>query len=319
MDYLFHGIEHLIERHLHSRRHARRSSHHAHLARLMEATDPQAVRYSGPMFASLPRAARLPINRCNLPAVIIGSPTFQRHPVPLVIDGVVELHRTLFERLDAEPDAGARADLFSTHMRAEFSLGHPEEAGHARTNRRSRIKADYPRLLRGWAFDADSREGAVLKGWVESRFGLLPRHHGEPIRTPSDPAYLNYQRMRAEGLYATNSLEAQLDLLYSYSQYELHRQHPHDLHITLYRGVNHINELEVLQDMGQGQRAVLMNSLSSFTNSRERAGEFGDYILTTEVPLSKVFFFHRLLPGLLKGEDEFVVVGGIYEVSFSTL
>lgn len=30
--------------------------------------------------------------------------------------------------------------------------------------------------------DSDGREGAILKGWVESRFGLLPRFHGEPLR-----------------------------------------------------------------------------------------------------------------------------------------
>jgi hypothetical protein len=38
--------------------------------------------------------------------------------------------------------------------------------------------------------------------------------------------------------------------------------------------------------------------------------EFGDYILIAEVPLPKVLFFNRLLPGMLKGEDGFVVIGG---------
>ena len=55
---------------------------------------------------------------------------------------------------------------------------------------------------------------------------------------------------------------------------------------------------------------VLFNNLNSFTSSRERADEFGDYILIAEVPLPKVFFFNRLLPWMLKGEDEFVVTGG---------
>jgi NAD+--dinitrogen-reductase ADP-D-ribosyltransferase len=32
------------------------------------------------------------------------------------------------------------------------------------------------------------------------------------------------------------------------------------------------------------------------------------------VPVSKVFFYNRVLPGMLKGEDEYVVIGGIYEV-----
>jgi len=37
-----------------------------------------------------------------------------------------------------------------------------------------------------------------------------------------------------------------------------------------------------------------------------------------QVPLPKIFFFHRLLPGVLKGEDEFVVIGGVVEVGYST-
>jgi NAD+--dinitrogen-reductase ADP-D-ribosyltransferase len=45
---------------------------------------------------------------------------------------------------------------------------------------------------------------------------------------------------------------------------------------------------------------VLFNNLNSFTSSRERADEFGDYILVAEVPLPKVLFFNRLLPGMLK-------------------
>ena len=33
------------------------------------------------------------------------------------------------------------------------------------------------------------------------------------------------------------------------------------------------------------------------------------------VPLPKIFFFNLLLPGMLRGEDELVVIGGVYEVS----
>jgi NAD+--dinitrogen-reductase ADP-D-ribosyltransferase len=52
---------------------------------------------------SLPGSARLPINRCNLPASILGSLSYQRHPVPLKLDGVEELHRSLFAALDGNP------------------------------------------------------------------------------------------------------------------------------------------------------------------------------------------------------------------------
>ena len=93
------------------------------------------------------------------------------------------------------------------------------------------------------------------------------------------------------------TLEAQLDLLYTYCQYELLQAHPEETHLSLYRGINRIDEHEIL---GGGRYRVLFNNLNSFTSSRERADEFGDYILVAEVPLPKVLFFNRLLPGMLK-------------------
>jgi len=35
--------------------------------------------------------------------------------------------------------------------------------------------------------------------------------------------------------------------------------------------------------------------------------------------VSKVFFHCRLLPGVLRGEDEYLVLGGVYEVTTRTL
>ena len=266
---------------------------------------------------SLPRGARLPINRCNLPAAILGSLTYQRHPVPLSLDGVMELHRDLFLRLDREADAAARARLFMAHMAAEFSLEHPEDAGYSPTG--GRAKASYQKVLRGWSFDADGREGAVLKGWVESRFGLLPRHHRGPIRDLSGATYRHYLEQRSAGLYGTNSLEAQFDLVYAYCQHELTRRHPGASHLTLYRGVNRIDEYEAVAADARarpGCRVVLLNNLNSFARERERAGEFGDTILEARVPLPKVLFQDGLLPGMPRGESEIAVIGGVYEVAF---
>jgi NAD+---dinitrogen-reductase ADP-D-ribosyltransferase len=279
------------------------------------ATPPSGIGFDN--LPSLPREARLPINRCNLPAVILGSVTFQEHPTALNLDGVSELHAQLFECLDALTEPERRVKLFHDHMAAHFCLDHLEEAGLAEEGG-GRAKANWMRLLRGWSFDADGREGAVLKGWVESRFGLLPRFHGEPLRDFAAPAYRRYQEMRASGLYGTNALEAQLDLVYAYCQYEFVRQASPSPHLTLYRGVNRISEHEVLADQGKRQ-IVLFNNLVSFTSSRDRAGEFGDYILETQVPLAKIFFHHRLLPGVFKGEDEHLVIGGAYHVMVRTL
>lgn len=264
----------------------------------------------------LPIEARLPINRCNLPAVVLGSLAYQRHPAELALDGVAELHRDLFRRLDGAQPA-VRAEVFRDYMTVHFQLEWPEQMGFT-GQRKGRTKANYIKLIRGWSFDSDSREGAVLKGWVESRFGLTPRWHGQPLRDPGDDAYRRYLEARAQGLYGTSALEAQFDLVYTFCQYELARRHLGARHVTLYRGVNRLDEHEVLEKGGNGRHVILLNNLNSFTCSRERAGEFGDYILAVDIPLTKIFFYCGLLPGVLQGEDEFLVVGGMADVSLST-
>ena len=266
---------------------------------------------------SLPRDARLPINRCNLPAVMLGSLTYQQHPAPLVLDGVAELHKDLFRRLDAA-SVDERGDVFRDYMTIHFQLEWLEEMGYT-GQRKSRAKANYVRMIRGWSFDSDSREGAVLKGWVESRFGLTPRYHGQPLRDPSSEAYRRYMEMRSHGLYGTNALEAQLDLVYTFCQYELGKRHGGATHVTLYRGVNRMADHEVLAHTRGEHYAILLNNLNSFSCSRERASEFGDYILVAEIPLSKIFFHCGLLPGVLQGEDEFLVIGGAVNVQMTTL
>ena len=119
-----------------------------------------------------------------------------------------------------------------------------------------------------------------------------------------------YLEMRSQGLYGTNALEAQLDLVYAFCQRELEFRHPGARHVTLYRGVNRMADHEVLAKGEGGHYTILLNNLNSFTCSRERACEFGDYILAVDIPLTKIFFHCGLLPGVLQGEDEFLVIGG---------
>ena len=266
----------------------------------------------------LPKEASWSINHCNLPAAILGGLTFQRHPAPLLIDGVAELHARLFRLLAALGEPEARARQFMDYMAVHFRLEALEEAGltPGRSKAKLRGRADYLRMVRGWAFDPNSQEGAVLKGWVESRFGLLTRYHESLIDNEARyDAWLHFQEVRSHGLYNTNALEAQLDLLYSYCQYELQRsQPPASLHLKLYRGFNHFSDDQVLEKIDRRRMIVLLNNLSSFSINRERAEEFGDHLLQVQVPMTKVFFYNRVLPGMLKGEDEYVVIGGIYEV-----
>ncbi len=264
----------------------------------------------------LPKEAYQSINHCNLPAAILGGLTFQRHPTPLLLDGVAEVHARLFRRLNVLDEPEARAQQFMDYMTVYFRLGALEEVGLTPGRPRSKLRgrADYLRMVRGWAFDPNSREGAVLKGWVESRFGLLTRYHNGLMDDRTQDTYLHYVEARSHGLYNTNALEAQLDLLYTYCQYELHRQQPDTAHLTLYRGFNHFSDDQVLIRKDRRNWIVLLNNLSSFSIRRERAEEFGDHLLRVLAPLSKLFFYNRVLPGMLKGEDEYVVIGGIYEV-----
>jgi NAD+--dinitrogen-reductase ADP-D-ribosyltransferase len=269
---------------------------------------------------SLPAHARLSVNRCNLPAVILGSLTFQRNPTPLYLDCVETFNSELFETLDTIDDAGERAENFKGYMRSAFLFDHLDEAGFNPDSRRSkRDKADYLRMLRGWLFDSDGKEGAVLKSWVESRFGLLPRNHLGPLGDFTSDNYQAYLAARAQGLYSTNGLEAQFDLLFSYCQYEIRRQFPDQTHITLYRGVNRIDEHEVLAQPEKRRYILVLNNLNSFTDDRERADEFGDYILEAQIPLAKLVFMPGLLPDLLKGENEYLVIGGVCEVKLSLM
>lgn len=262
----------------------------------------------------LPAAARLPINRCDLPASILGSLTYQRHPVPLRIDGVAELHPRFFRELDRVESSEAAAHRFHDYMTVRFRLKALDDAGYDPNGAHGRPKADYRRMLRGWFFDSDSREGAVLKGWTESRFGLVTRFHRTFLPSPDADPYRRFTHEYAMGLYNTNALEAQLDLVYAFTQRRLTRENNDSReHLTLYRGVNSLHSHEILQRDGD-KYVMLLNNMNSFTASRHRAEEFGDTVLRARVPLAKIFFASNLLPDMLQGEAEHIVVGGLYEV-----
>lgn len=265
---------------------------------------------------TLPKQARLPINRCNLPADILGSISFQLHPKPLLIDGIAVLHRDLFEQLDVIQQPENRAQYFMDYMVVRFRLEMPEEIGFDTKCKIDRRKANYIRVVRGWFFNPNSREAAVMKGWVESRFGLTPRFHHNMIDDLSSDAYRRFNQERAEGLYNTNALESQLDLLYSYCQYELHRQQPQQTHLTLYRGCNHTLRYHIENEDAyyHTNEVMLLNNINSFSTSAERADEFGDHVISVEVPFSKIVITSTLLPHLLRSEEEILVIGGLYQI-----
>jgi len=266
--------------------------------------------------AFLPAFARTSLNRCNLPAVVLGGRTFQQNPVALSIDCVSELHNEFFNAIDEIQCAQERTLHFRQYMCSAFLLGKSDEAGFT-TAQCSKLlnKIDYLRLLRGWMFNPDGIEAAVLKRWVESRFGLLTLNHGGLFNSFDSDIYRKYQFDYVSGLYNTNALESQLDMLYTFSQYELQRRWPDRKHWRLYRGVNNVAKHSQLAPRIKNQQPLLLNNLNSFTSDRHYAETFGDVILEVEVPISKLLYFPELLTGVLKGEYEFLAIGGVYQTT----
>ncbi|MEW6490747.1 MAG: NAD(+)--dinitrogen-reductase ADP-D-ribosyltransferase [Thermodesulfobacteriota bacterium] len=262
-------------------------------------------------------APTLAINLCSVPPRALASLHFNREPSPLEIQGVHATHRRLFQRLDAEPCGGRRASIFHDYLEVVFQL-HQWQRETSELGRRS-LRNSYLRFLRGWMVDSNSVEGAVLKGWVESRLGLLPTFHREPIPDLHSEAYFHYSLDRTRGHAHTSAIHSQLDLLFAYVQYELARCRPGETYRTLYRGVHDLAEHRVVEQLGPSRLVLCLNNLNSFTWDFERAWEFGTRVLEARVPLPKVFFQADLLAtSILRGEQEVLVIGGEYEVSVRT-
>jgi NAD+--dinitrogen-reductase ADP-D-ribosyltransferase len=252
---------------------------------------------------------RTSFNRCNLPPWVIASCEFNDDPRPIEIQGVRAANRFLFDALDREPDPAARARSFDDWLTVRFQL-HQWEAQPTAAARRS-IKNSYLRFLRGWGADASSVEGAVLKAWVESRMGLAPTFHRGRIAREEGEGWARYALDRTRGSARTNAINDQLDLVYTYTQYELARRSPGERRVTLWRGVNDAAEHETLRAVGRREAVVRLNSLCSFTDDRERAWEFGSTVWEARIAVPRVFLAPDVFPrSILRGEREWIVVGG---------
>ncbi len=258
-------------------------------------------------------ADTLPVNRCNHPPWVIASPRFNRHPLPLELQGVLRAHRSFFSRLESLADPAERERCFRDYIDLVFQAGKWRRETTP-LGRRS-LRNSYLRFLRGWMLDASSAEGAVLKGWVESRFGLRPVFHAGLIEETDSREYLLYLAERMRESARTNAVEAQFDLLYEFVQYELRRRHPGIPSFTLYRGVRNLADYRVLENPGGSRAVVRLNNLNSFSSRLEHAWQFGGNVFEADVPAAKIFFRADLLRGVLpSGEEEAMVIGGDFEL-----
>jgi NAD+--dinitrogen-reductase ADP-D-ribosyltransferase len=252
-------------------------------------------------------------NYCNIPAWRLASVEFNEQPKPIEIQGVGHANAYLFRLLEDMADPAERAKAFEDFMCVQFHL-HEWDQEHSEHARRS-LKNSYLRFLRGWGFDSNSIEAAVLKAWVESRFGLPPTFHRGKVMSDDPKDQMAFAMDRMKGSERTNAINQQFDLLYAFCQYELGRRHPSEQWFELYRGTQDSTQYETLEVLNKRERIVRLNNLNSFTPDQERAFEFGSTVWQTRVPLVKIVFFSQLLPSpILKGEDEFLVLGGAYRV-----
>lgn len=261
-------------------------------------------------------------NLVGIATELLASCAFNDHPLPLHISGVREMNGSLFEMLSQAVDLPDAGEAFTCYMVAMFGID-PEQR-EARSDRitdaiRRRFRSSFLRLIKGWGYDSNGREGAVFKGWVESRFGIFPTFHKEIIQRFSSGPWTTYVEEKMSSRFHNNAIYVQLDLLFEFCQWALaHLVLPRQTHVTLYRGVTAFDEHQIVQRIGRRTAIIRLNNLTSFSSDRATATCFGDTILTAQVPLSKIVFFNELLTTHpLKGECEYLVIGGEYRVDAS--
>jgi NAD+---dinitrogen-reductase ADP-D-ribosyltransferase len=249
-------------------------------------------------------------NLVGLPPGLVGSTAFQAHPQPLRIGGARDASPGLFALLDRSADLAEARELFAHFMKLAFGLSEGAAGRHRR--------ASYLKLLQGWGLDANGAAGAVLKGWVESRFGLVPTFHKASLGRFPSPAWIEYLEEKASPRWCNNNVFQQLDLLFEFCQWRLARlawPPADDRHVTLWRGTTRAGDQVVAGSLRARRCTVRLNNVVSFSLSPEHAGSFGDWVLRARVPLAKLLF----VPGLLatrslEGEGEVLALGGDYDV-----
>lgn len=253
-------------------------------------------------------------NLLGVPTGLLASVSFNDYPIPLSIRGVREAHADLFDELSQCGGLEKARQIFRNHMDTLFEL-------NVRRNGARRFHSSYLHLLKDWGADSNSQAGAVLKGWVESRFGLFPTFHKTPIRRFNSPEWVVYVEEKMSTRFNNNNIFTQLDMLYEFSQWVLPRFIATGRkHLTLYRGTNDLRDQQLQQQLDTRTAIVRLNNLQSFSSQRGIADEFGDTIIEVEVPIVKILFFNELRsPCLLRGEAEYLVIGGDYRVGMSYL
>lgn len=265
-------------------------------------------------------------NLVGIPAPVLASAAFNAQPLALRIAGAREAHGGLFALLGRSSSLSEAREMFDHYLSIAFGLRRPdaaELAGLGAAEQR-RWRSSWRKLLQGWGMDANGPAGAVLKGWVESRFGMVPLFHKAPLARFPSPAWVGYLEEKTASRFHNNGIHQQLDLLFEFCQWAQQRfglpatrseAAGHSAtHLQLWRGSTRAEEQLAAGDLRQRRCRVRFNSIASFSLSRDEASCFGDWVFGVQVPRSKVLVLPGLLPGqVLQGEQEVLALGGEYE------
>jgi len=257
-------------------------------------------------------------NLVGVPTAWLASTAFNREAPELHIAGARESQPGLFALLDRCADLNQATEVFVHYLSIAFGLRPPErhEMGSLGAAEQRRWRGSWRRLLQGWGIDSNGAAGAVLKGWVESRFGLVPGFHKAPLKRFPSPEWITYLEEKASSRHHSNNIHQQLDLLYEFCQWAL-RRFPltPKRHICLWRGSNRVEEQLVSGSLRSRYATVRLNNIVSFSLTPQDASCFGDWVFEVQVPLCKLLVFPGLLPAtMLQGEQEVVALGGDYNV-----
>jgi len=262
-------------------------------------------------------------NLVAVPALQLASTAFNAQPLPLGIKGTRDAHPALFARLEAAPDLLAARDTFVHYMDDAFGLHKPTPSSAPPAGDARRWRSSWRKLLQGWGMDANGPAGAVVKGWVESRFGLAPTFHKAPLRHYPSAAWVAYIEEKNASRYHNNHIHQQFDVLYEFCQLSLRRfgspaKGDTPQHARLWRGSNRCEEQLVAGRLTNHRCTMQLNNIVSMSLCAQDASCFGDWVLQVQVPLCKLLVYPGLLPGqVLQGEQEVLALGGHYEVEAS--
>src|SRR5450830_1248397 len=202
-------------------------------------------------------------NLVGVSALLLASTAFNANPVPLSIAGARVSHLGLFALLERSQSMTEAHEMFEHYMGIAFGLRKPDadELRSMGASEQRRWHSSWRKLLQGWGMDANGVAGAVLKGWVESRFGLAPSFHKAPLAHFPSPAWIAYLQEKASSRLNNNNIYQQLDLLFEFCQWSLRRisarsQAAPVQHLRLWRGSNQCEE-QVIAGRLQNRRCTV--------------------------------------------------------------